>query len=50
MKNCFYCNKQVDEESAVDICTSCGFGVWGEKMFNAIRENMRKAKDSGNID
>ena len=38
MKKCMYCSKELGEESVVDVCTSCGHGVWGEQMFNAIKE------------
>lgn len=48
-KKCIYCKAGIDENSVVDVCRACGIGVWGEKMFNAINENMQKAKDDGNL-
>jgi hypothetical protein len=49
VKKCVYCSKELAEESVVDVCVACGRGVWGEKMFRAIRENMENARDSGNL-
>ena len=49
VKKCIYCKTQVDDESVVDVCRRCGIGVWGEKMFNAILENMGKARDAGDL-
>ena len=49
-KKCIYCRRVIPEESAVDICRSCGISVWGEKMFRAIQENMQDAKEKGDLD
>ena len=49
IKKCMYCSKEIGEESVVDVCTSCGHGVWGENMFNAIKENMENAKAKGDL-
>jgi uncharacterized UBP type Zn finger protein len=49
-KKCVYCNCQINDERAIDCCDRCGYGVWGEKMFNAIRKNMDDAKDRGEGD
>jgi len=49
MKKCVYCNKELNEESVIDVCESCGRGVWGERMFQAILKNMENARDSGNL-
>jgi|ETNmetMinimDraft_5_1059913.scaffolds.fasta_scaffold47393_4 hypothetical protein len=49
VKKCVYCSKELDEDSVVDVCVACGHGVWGEKMFGAIRENMENARNSGNL-
>jgi hypothetical protein len=48
-KRCIYCKVDLSEESVVDVCRRCGIGVWGEKMFNAIVENMEGAKKSGDL-
>lgn len=39
----------MEDDSVVDVCRSCGHKVWGEKMFKAIEDNMRKAKDAGDL-
>jgi len=49
MKRCIYCKNSIDENSVVDFCSRCGISVWGEKMFNAIVENMEKSRDAGNL-
>lgn len=49
MKNCIYCKTKIDENSVVDVCKSCGVKVWGERMFDAIRKNMEKARESGDL-
>ena len=48
-KKCIYCKREVADESVVDFCAVCGKGVWGEKMFNAILENMESARDNGDL-
>ena len=49
MGKCVYCKGEVPEGSVVDVCRRCGIGVWGEKMFNAIVQNMEGAKDAGDL-
>nr|AQS33350.1 hypothetical protein [uncultured archaeon] len=48
-KHCIYCKTQIDENSVVDVCRRCGVGVWGEKMFAAILQNMSQAKEAGDL-
>ena len=48
-KNCVYCKRQLEDNSIIDVCNSCGNKVWGEKMFSAIISNMQKAKDIGDL-
>ena len=49
MKSCIYCKGEVADESVIDFCMRCGVGVWGEKMFATIVENMENARDRGDI-
>ena len=49
MKKCVYCRREIEEVSVVDVCATCGLGVWGERMFSAIKENMQNAKDKGDL-
>ena len=48
-KKCIYCGTEVASESVIDFCERCGKGVWGEKMFNAIVENMENARDNNDL-
>lgn len=48
-KKCIYCKTEIEDRSVVDVCRRCGLGVWGEKMFNAIVQNMENARDSGDL-
>lgn len=49
MKRCVYCKQEIHDNRAVDVCNTCGVGVWGERMFNAIIENMEDAKEKGDL-
>ena len=49
MKTCVYCRREIIDERAVDVCNNCGVGVWGEKMFAAIVENMENARAKGDL-
>jgi len=48
-KKCIYCSCEIPDESVIDFCARCGHGVWGEKMFNTIVENMENARNRGDI-
>ena len=45
-----YCKTDVAEESVIDFCERCGRGVFGDKMFNAIIQNMTEAKQRGDLE
>lgn len=49
VKKCIYCSAEVSEESVIDFCQKCGVGVWGEKMFKTIVDNMESARDNGDL-
>ena len=48
-KKCIYCGKEISQESVIDFCSVCGKGVWGEKMFDAIVQNMEEAREKGDL-
>jgi hypothetical protein len=48
-KKCIYCKTDIDQGSVIDFCERCGVGVWGPKMFAAIKQNMEGARDSGDL-
>jgi uncharacterized UBP type Zn finger protein len=49
VKNCIYCKKSLSDEVVVDVCQVCGYKVWGEKMFQAIQDNMKNAQEVGDL-
>lgn len=49
MKKCIYCKAGISEDSVIDFCERCGVGVWGEKMFHTILENMEGARAKGTL-
>ena len=49
VKKCIYCGREISDESVVDFCGACGKGVWGEKMFNAIIQNMERARENEDL-
>ena len=49
VKKCIYCSKELSQEEVIDVCQPCGFQVWGEKMYEAIRDNMKQANSDGDL-
>jgi hypothetical protein len=49
MANCVYCKGEIQDGRAVDVCDKCGVGVWGDKMFKTIIQNMGNAKQKGDL-
>ena len=50
MEKCIYCKVDIGHDNVIDVCKSCGIGVWGEKMFNSIIYSMKKEKEKGNME
>lgn len=50
MKKCIYCGLELSNETVVEVCHKCGIGVWGEKLFQAIQDNMKKAEIRGDLE
>ncbi|MBU4070065.1 MAG: hypothetical protein KJ646_03720 [Nanoarchaeota archaeon] len=48
-KKCIYCGAEISSECVIDFCDKCGKNVWGEKMFNAIVQNMENARENGDL-
>lgn len=49
VKKCLYCSVGVSDNSVVDFCNKCGVGVFGEKMFSTIINNMENARERGDL-
>jgi|TARA_B100001971_G_C18233738_1_gene565687 hypothetical protein len=50
MKKCMYCKCDLEDQNVIEFCDRCGRGVFGEKMFNAIVQNMNEASQRGDLD
>ncbi len=48
-KKCSFCKAEIEDDSAFEVCKKCGYKIWGEKMFNVISENMRNAREEGDL-
>jgi len=49
VKKCIYCGAEIPDSSVIDFCEKCGKNVWGERMFNAIVQNMEEAREKGDL-
>jgi len=50
MSRCVYCKTELEANCPLDVCQRCGVSVWGEKMFQAIKDNMSSARDKGSLE
>lgn len=48
-KKCGFCKAQIIDERAFEVCDRCGHGIWGDKMFAAIKKNMDDANAKGDL-
>ncbi|MBS3085425.1 hypothetical protein J4225_01950 [Candidatus Pacearchaeota archaeon] len=48
-KKCIYCSADVEDTCVIDFCEKCGVGVFGRKMFDAIVQNMERARANGDL-
>lgn len=48
-KKCVYCRGDIQDQRSLDVCDRCGVGVWGEKMFKTIVQNMDGANNKGDL-
>lgn len=46
---CIYCGIILEDNRALSVCNICGQKVWGQKMFEAIRDNMNEAREKGDL-
>jgi len=49
MVKCVYCGDEISDGRAMEICDSCGFNVWGKKMFEAIKQNTNEARENDDL-
>lgn len=49
VSKCGFCKDSLSDERAIEVCDRCGHGIWGEKMFKAIKDNMNNAKEKGDL-
>jgi len=50
MTKCTYCSGEISDGRALEVCDKCGVGVWGPKMFPAIKRSMKEAQEKGDLD
>jgi rRNA maturation endonuclease Nob1 len=49
MKRCVYCAREIPAESALDVCDYCGPRIWGDKMFETIKQSMQNALENNDL-
>ncbi len=48
-KRCVYCGCEILDNRGIDVCDKCGHGVWGPRMFKAIKESTQEANQKGDL-
>jgi len=49
MKKCLYCGVEISASAVLDVCQKCGVKVFGEKMFETIKNNMGEANERDDL-
>jgi len=49
VKKCIYCGTGISDDCVIDFCDKCGVGVWGHKMFSAIKKQMEDARTKDDL-
>ena len=48
-KKCVYCDAEVPENRAMQICDRCGMATWGRKQWEHIKDTTDEARDKGDL-
>jgi hypothetical protein len=49
VKKCGFCKAGIPEDQAFEVCARCGHGIWGDKMYEAIKNNMQDSQKKGDL-
>ncbi|MDD5012100.1 MAG: hypothetical protein PHQ66_00425 [Candidatus Nanoarchaeia archaeon] len=48
-QKCVYCNAEIFDDRAMQICDKCGVGVWGPKQWAHIKKTTDDAQERGDL-